>query len=89
MTAENIRIRALHERLIAGLQGIEQVFINGHLTQRVPHNLNISFNYVEVRLIKSTGSVARSISTRPVACAASTWNTTPLARQIAPSAAMS
>jgi hypothetical protein len=47
MAAENIRIGALHQRLMAGLQDIEQVFINGHLTQRVPHNLNISFNYVE------------------------------------------
>ena len=29
--------------MVAGLQGIEQVFINGHATQRVPHNLNMSF----------------------------------------------
>ena len=47
MHEENQRIRALHDRLLNGLKDIEQVFINGDLTQRVPHNLNISFNYVE------------------------------------------
>jgi len=47
MGTENERIRVLHNRLIQGLSGIEQTFINGDLEQRVPHNLNISFNYVE------------------------------------------
>jgi cysteine desulfurase len=47
MAAENMRIQALHDRMLAGLKDIEQVFINGHETQRVPHNLNMSFNYVE------------------------------------------
>ena len=41
------RTKVLHDRLLAGLQNLEQVFVNGHLTQRVPHNLNISFNFVE------------------------------------------
>src|SRR6185312_3870836 len=47
MAADNLRIRALHDRMLAGLKDVEQVFINGHLEKRVPHNLNMSFNYVE------------------------------------------
>nr|MCU0957114.1 aminotransferase class V-fold PLP-dependent enzyme [Hydrogenophaga sp.] len=47
MHEENKRIRALHDRLVDGLKDVEEVFINGHETQRVPHNLNMSFNYVE------------------------------------------
>src|SRR3982751_699737 len=47
MGAERERIRALQQRLYAGLAGIEQVFVNGDMERRVPHNLNISFNYVE------------------------------------------
>src|SRR5659263_470109 len=47
MAGENIRIKALHDRMLAGLKDVEQVFINGHLEKRVPHNLNMSFNYVE------------------------------------------
>jgi len=47
MGAENERIRALQRRLVEGLTQIEQVFINGDLERRVPHNLNISFNFVE------------------------------------------
>jgi cysteine desulfurase len=38
---------ALQKRLIDGLSDVEQVFINGDMAHRVPHNLNISFNYVE------------------------------------------
>ena len=47
MGAERERIRALQQRLYAGLKDIEQVFVNGDLERRVPHNLNLSFNYVE------------------------------------------
>jgi cysteine desulfurase len=47
MVQENKKISALQQRLMNGLKGIEQVFINGHETQRVPHNINMSFNYVE------------------------------------------
>ena len=73
MGAENERIRMLHDRLLKGLQGIEQVFINGHLDQRVPHNLNISFNYVEGEslimgikgLAVSSGSACTSASLEP------------------------
>ncbi|MEY3524974.1 MAG: Cysteine desulfurase, partial [Pseudomonadota bacterium] len=47
MTEDLKRTKVLHQRLLSGLQNLEQVFVNGHLTQRVPHNLNISFNFVE------------------------------------------
>jgi cysteine desulfurase len=73
MAAELPRIRALHQRLIDGLAGIEQTFINGHLERRVPHNLNISFNYVEGEslimgvkgIAVSSGSACTSASLEP------------------------
>jgi cysteine desulfurase len=73
MGTENIRIKALHDRMLAGLEGIEQVFINGHKDQRVPHNLNMSFNYVEGEslimgikgLAVSSGSACTSASLEP------------------------
>ena len=73
MGAENERIRALHNRMLDGLKGIEQVFINGHIEQRVPHNLNMSFNYVEGEslimgikgLAVSSGSACTSASLEP------------------------
>lgn len=63
----------LQKRLIDGLGGIEQVFINGDMTRRVPHNLNISFNYVEGEslimgikgLAVSSGSACTSASLEP------------------------
>jgi len=73
MHAENERLRALQQRLLAGLQGIEQIFVNGDLTRRIPHNLNVSFNYVEgeslIMGIKgiavSSGSACTSASLEP------------------------
>ena len=73
MASENLRIRALHERMLAGLAGVEQVFINGHIEKRVPHNLNMSFNYVEGEslimgikgLAVSSGSACTSASLEP------------------------
>ena len=67
------RTKVLHDRLLAGLQNLEQVFVNGHLTQRVPHNLNISFNFVEGEslimgikgLAVSSGSACTSASLEP------------------------
>ncbi len=47
MGGEQERIRMLHRKLLDGLTQIEQVFVNGDLERRVPHNLNISFNFVE------------------------------------------
>ncbi len=73
MAADNLRIRALHDRMLAGLRDVEQVFINGHLEKRVPHNLNMSFNYVEGEslimgikgLAVSSGSACTSASLEP------------------------
>ena len=73
MGVENERIRMLQRRLLDGLQSMEQVFINGDLEQRVPHNLNISFNYVEGEslimgvkgLAVSSGSACTSASLEP------------------------
>ena len=73
MAAENQRIQALHDRMLKGLQDIEQVFINGHATRRVPHNLNMSFNFVEGEslimgikgLAVSSGSACTSASLEP------------------------
>src|SRR5947207_8468215 len=47
MGQERDRIHMLHRRLIDGLSDIEQTFLNGHPEKRVPHNVNMSFNYVE------------------------------------------
>jgi cysteine desulfurase len=73
MHAENERVRALRQRLLTGLQGIEQIFVNGDLERRIPHNLNVSFNYVEgeslIMGIKgiavSSGSACTSASLEP------------------------
>ncbi|TAG33377.1 MAG: IscS subfamily cysteine desulfurase, partial [Polaromonas sp.] len=73
MHEENKRIRALHERMLAGLKDVEQVFLNGHADKRVPHNLNMSFNYVEGEslimgikgLAVSSGSACTSASLEP------------------------
>lgn len=73
MVEENKKISALQQRLMNGLKGIEQVYINGHETQRVPHNINMSFNYVEGEslimgikgLAVSSGSACTSASLEP------------------------
>ena len=73
MATENQRIGALRDRLLAGLLDIEQVFVNGDLAQRVAHNLNISFAYVEGEsmmmaikdLAVSSGSACTSASLEP------------------------
>jgi len=46
MATENERIRMLRDRLMRGLLDIEETYVNGDLEQRVPHNLNVSFNFV-------------------------------------------
>ena len=47
MGVESERIRMLQQRLLSGLSDIEQTFLNGHPEKRVPHNVNMSFNFVE------------------------------------------
>ncbi len=67
------RIRMLQRRLLAGFADIEQVFINGDLERRVPHNVNASFNFVEGEslimgikgLAVSSGSACTSASLEP------------------------
>lgn len=73
MAADNERIRMLRDRLLKGLDGIEETYINGDMEQRIPHNLNISFNYVEgeslimalKELAVSSGSACTSASLEP------------------------
>ncbi|MFN4037628.1 IscS subfamily cysteine desulfurase [Comamonas aquatica] len=65
--------KRLQQRLLEGLKDIEQVFVNGDMQHRVPHNLNISFNYVEGEslimgikgLAVSSGSACTSASLEP------------------------
>jgi cysteine desulfurase len=73
MELENARIRRLRDKLLSGLQEIDEVYVNGDLKQRVPHNLNISFNFVEgeslIMAVKdiavSSGSACTSASLEP------------------------
>jgi cysteine desulfurase len=73
MAQENERIRGLRDRLWQGLSKIEEVYVNGDMERRVPHNLNVSFNFVEgeslIMAIKdvavSSGSACTSASLEP------------------------
>jgi cysteine desulfurase len=73
MDTEIVRITALRDRLAKGLMEIEEVYVNGDMANRVPHNLNVSFNYVEgeslIMAIKglavSSGSACTSASLEP------------------------
>ncbi|MFM2087435.1 MAG: hypothetical protein RLZZ237_2304 [Pseudomonadota bacterium] len=73
MDVELSRIGALRDRLAKGLQEIEETYVNGDMEHRVPHNLNVSFNYVEgeslIMAIKdiavSSGSACTSASLEP------------------------
>lgn len=74
MREENARILALRNRLLAGLrEGMEHIYVNGDMEQRVAHNLNISFAYVEgeslMMAVKdialSSGSACTSASLEP------------------------
>ena len=73
MVRDSDKAWALHRRLVEGLKDIEEVFLNGHPTQRVPQNVNLSFNYVEGEslimgikgLAVSSGSACTSASLEP------------------------
>ncbi|HYT98299.1 MAG TPA: IscS subfamily cysteine desulfurase [Casimicrobiaceae bacterium] len=73
MATENDRIRMLRDKLWKGLSEIEEVYVNGDADRRVPHNLNVSFNFVEgeslIMAIKdvavSSGSACTSASLEP------------------------
>jgi cysteine desulfurase len=73
MAAENRRIGALRDRLWDRIKDMEEVYVNGDLEQRIPHNLNVSFNFVEgeslIMAVKdiavSSGSACTSASLEP------------------------
>ncbi|RQR67705.1 IscS subfamily cysteine desulfurase [Burkholderia sp. Bp9126] len=73
MTEESRRVRVLRDRLLAGLSTLDEAYVNGDMAQRIPHNLNISFNFVEgeslIMGIKgvavSSGSACTSASLEP------------------------
>ena len=73
MASDNERIRRLRDKLHKGLSAIEEVYVNGDMKHRVPHNLNVSFNFVEgeslIMAIKdvavSSGSACTSASLEP------------------------
>jgi cysteine desulfurase len=73
MAQDNAKAAALQRKLLNGLRDIDQTFVNGHLEQRVPHNLNMSFNFVEGEslimgikgLAVSSGSACTSASLEP------------------------
>ena len=73
MDADNAHVAKLQKKLLDGFKDMEQVFVNGDLERRVPHNLNISFNYVEGEslmmgikgLAVSSGSACTSASLEP------------------------
>ena len=73
MATENERIRMLRDKLLAGVKGMEEVYVNGDMDSRVPHNLNVSFNFVEgeslimgiKELAVSSGSACTSASLEP------------------------
>ncbi|MCA8350605.1 IscS subfamily cysteine desulfurase [Burkholderia cepacia] len=73
MAEESRRVGALRDRLLAGLSALDEVYVNGDLARRIPHNLNVSFNFVEgeslIMGIKgvavSSGSACTSASLEP------------------------
>ena len=73
MATENERIRMLRDKLLNGVKDMEEVYVNGDLDHRVPHNLNVSFNFVEgeslimgvKELAVSSGSACTSASLEP------------------------
>ncbi len=73
MATDNERIRALRDKLWNGIKDMEEVYVNGDMERRIPHNLNVSFNFVEgeslIMAIKdmavSSGSACTSASLEP------------------------
>jgi len=73
MASDNKRIRAMRDRLWTKIQDMEEVYLNGDLERRIPHNLNVSFNFVEgeslIMAVKdiavSSGSACTSASLEP------------------------
>ncbi|MFJ1254989.1 IscS subfamily cysteine desulfurase [Cupriavidus sp. CuC1] len=70
---ESRRVAGLRDQLLAGLRQLDEVYVNGSMANRIPHNLNVSFNFVEgeslIMGIKgvavSSGSACTSASLEP------------------------
>jgi cysteine desulfurase len=73
MASDNQRVRALRDKLWNAIKDMEEVYVNGDLERRIPHNLNVSFNFVEgeslIMAVKdiavSSGSACTSASLEP------------------------
>jgi cysteine desulfurase len=73
MAEESRRVGALRDRLLGGLSTLDEVYVNGDLARRIPHNLNVSFNFVEGESLiigikgvaVSSGSACTSASLEP------------------------
>jgi cysteine desulfurase len=73
MAQDNAKVRVLRDRLLDSIKDIEEVYVNGDLERRIPHNLNVSFNFVEgeslIMAVKdlavSSGSACTSASLEP------------------------
>jgi cysteine desulfurase len=73
MASENARVKTLRDRLYRGISQIQEIYVNGDLERRIPHNLNVSFNFVEgeslIMAVKdlavSSGSACTSASLEP------------------------
>ena len=73
MAKDNEHVRKLRDKLLHSIQEIEEVYVNGSLDKRIPHNLNVSFNFVEgeslIMAVKdiavSSGSACTSASLEP------------------------
>jgi cysteine desulfurase len=73
MATDNERVRALRDKLWNAIKDMEEVYVNGDLERRIPHNLNVSFNFVEgeslIMAVKdiavSSGSACTSASLEP------------------------
>ena len=73
MESDNLRIKSLRDKFWNQIKDVEEIYLNGDLENRIPGNLNISFNYVEgeslIMAIKdiavSSGSACTSASLEP------------------------
>ncbi|SOE98795.1 cysteine desulfurase IscS [Burkholderia sp. OK233] len=73
MRGESLRVHALRDELLTGLSALDEIYVNGHMTTRIPHNLNVSFNFVEgeslimgmKNIAVSSGSACTSASLEP------------------------
>jgi cysteine desulfurase len=73
MAKDNAQVRALRDQLWDGIKDIDEVYLNGDRERRIPHNVNVSFNFVEgeslIMAVKdiavSSGSACTSASLEP------------------------